>query len=300
MNSKISDQGWFYHPPKREEKNVRLDNVQQMQPASQIPGLGNHDETPVDLSEDVHLRRKWFRDTDSKYVRLAKGGGRKDIFLYREHKPSKEGEAGYPRVDWFDHDAPVEERVEETKTSTYTSEFPEWYVHEDHEYIQEDCPSVKKNRPILGFDNMSIWKREQASQDQRQRKAHNGTFPPIVKKKNANSKMNSYRRKENHTSKPATHFKLPDVKTIEQIKTSQVSDIGELLSMKYQHEWLDGQTGKRKISDRKKNKNLEKLEMDNEALIRAKEDAARDQEDKPMFKLSRFANVPSKTKSHRN
>ena len=60
---------------------MRLDNVQQMQPASQIPGLGNHDETPVDLSEDVHLRRKWFRDTDSKYVRLAKGGGRKGIFL---------------------------------------------------------------------------------------------------------------------------------------------------------------------------------------------------------------------------
>ena len=26
-----------------------------------------------------------------------------DLFIYREHKPSKKGIVHYPRVDWFDH-----------------------------------------------------------------------------------------------------------------------------------------------------------------------------------------------------
>ncbi len=65
---------WFYHAPGKKDKTVKFADVI---PASQIPGLGNHDDGPVDLSEDIHLRRKWIRDTDSKYVKLAKAGGRK-------------------------------------------------------------------------------------------------------------------------------------------------------------------------------------------------------------------------------
>lgn len=48
-----------------------------MAAVSQIPGIGDLDNSPVDLAEDVHLRRKWIRDTDSSYTKLAKAGGRK-------------------------------------------------------------------------------------------------------------------------------------------------------------------------------------------------------------------------------
>ena len=61
-----------------------------------------------ELAEDRHFRRKWVRDTDSKYVKLAKGGGRKDLLAYRQQKPVGTP-IDYPRVDWFDHVQPVEE-----------------------------------------------------------------------------------------------------------------------------------------------------------------------------------------------
>lgn len=53
--------------------------------------------------EERQFRRKWIRDTDSKYIKLAKGGGRKNLLNYREPPSEKPEEVGYPRVDWFDH-----------------------------------------------------------------------------------------------------------------------------------------------------------------------------------------------------
>ena len=66
---------WFYHAP-RTEKN-KSKKPTEMAAVSQIPGIGDLDNSPVDLAEDVHLRRKWIRDTDSSYTKLAKAGGRK-------------------------------------------------------------------------------------------------------------------------------------------------------------------------------------------------------------------------------
>ena len=68
---------WFYHAP----KTTKSDKPSKALPVSQIPGIGDLDNSPVDLYEDKHLRRKWIRDTDSKYVKLAKEGGRKGKFL---------------------------------------------------------------------------------------------------------------------------------------------------------------------------------------------------------------------------
>lgn len=64
---------WFYHAPitKKTEKPEKV------LPVSQIPGFGDLDNSQVDLHNDIHLRRKWIRETDSKYVKLAKEGGRK-------------------------------------------------------------------------------------------------------------------------------------------------------------------------------------------------------------------------------
>jgi hypothetical protein len=44
---------------------------------SQIPGLSNIPEDSITDDNDRCFRRKWIRDTDSKYVKLAKAGGRK-------------------------------------------------------------------------------------------------------------------------------------------------------------------------------------------------------------------------------
>lgn len=42
-------------------------------PASQIPGLGDLAEAPREMPSGC--RRKWIKETDSAYVRLAKQGG---------------------------------------------------------------------------------------------------------------------------------------------------------------------------------------------------------------------------------
>lgn len=44
---------------------------------SQIPGLNNISEDSTEDEDQRCFRRKWIRDTDSKYVKLAKAGGRK-------------------------------------------------------------------------------------------------------------------------------------------------------------------------------------------------------------------------------
>lgn len=56
-----------------------------------------------DEMEERRFRRKWIRDTDSKYIQLAKGGGRKNLLTYKDPPVEDKTSVGYPRVDWFDH-----------------------------------------------------------------------------------------------------------------------------------------------------------------------------------------------------
>jgi hypothetical protein len=53
--------------------------------------------------EERQFRRKWIRDTDSNYIQLAKGGGRKNLLSYKDPPSDEQHQVGYPRVDWFDH-----------------------------------------------------------------------------------------------------------------------------------------------------------------------------------------------------
>ena len=67
--------GWFYHAPARAH---RSDDPMLYPPMSQIPGLTEDDALPPDDSQP----RPLFRDSDTKYVRLAKEGGRRSKFLW--------------------------------------------------------------------------------------------------------------------------------------------------------------------------------------------------------------------------
>eukprot|EP00794_Sanderia_malayensis_P017715 gene17715-19486_t len=288
---KVKD--WFYHAPKAEDKSVKFATII---PASQIPGLGNHDDGPEDLTEDIHLRRKWIRDTDSKYVRLAKAGGRKDLFIYREHKPSVDGAVKYPRVEWFDHDNAKDE-AEDLEGSTYKSSFPEWYVHDEYKrYQQEDFTPSKEKKSLLGFDNMSVWKRDALEQDERRTKSSPEKLPFLAKSKNSQSKLKAKMKKENEQN-----IRFPAIPTIDEIKSKQGSDMGQLLSMKYQHDWLDELIKKQKTGENtkgKKNQRNDKKDKDGTEgyYQNAKQEPP---QEKPLFKLSRFANVGPKTQTHR-
>lgn len=84
-------------------------------PASQIPGIGGlPDEQANPEGDDRHFRRKWIRDTDSKYIKLAKGGGRKNLLAFRSPPLKAEEPLPYPRVDWFDHEHLPEDELDES------------------------------------------------------------------------------------------------------------------------------------------------------------------------------------------
>eukprot|EP00795_Rhopilema_esculentum_P013734 gene13734-4655_t len=193
-SQRVSGQDWFYHAP-RTNKDKSTKSSQAI-PVSQIPGIGDLDNSPLDLGENIHLRRKWIRETDSKYVKLAKQGGRKDIFIYREHKPSSKGAVHYPRVDWFDHEnqsiAHDQNSTEVEIPTTYKSAYPEWYIHELNEQnqrTQEQNTSIKKKQQILAFDDMSYWKREAVEQQERKVKSTPLKLPSLVKNKHSHTGM---------------------------------------------------------------------------------------------------------------
>lgn len=97
---------WYYHAP---SKRV-VQPAKPAPPASQIPGIGGlPDELANPEGDDRHFRRKWIRDTDSKYIKLAKGGGRKNLLTFRSPQVKAEEPVPYPQVEWFDHEHPEEE-----------------------------------------------------------------------------------------------------------------------------------------------------------------------------------------------
>ncbi|XP_065052316.1 uncharacterized protein LOC135681672 [Rhopilema esculentum] len=258
-SQRVSGQDWFYHAP-RTNKDKSTKSSQAI-PVSQIPGIGDLDNSPLDLGENIHLRRKWIRETDSKYVKLAKQGGRKDIFIYREHKPSSKGAVHYPRVDWFDHEnqsiAHDQNSTEVEIPTTYKSAYPEWYIHELNEQnqrTQEQNTSIKKKQQILAFDDMSYWKREAVEQQERKVKSTPLKLPSLVKNKHSHTGMKNGSNIGSNFEQPY-ETKFPVISP----KKKEEGSIGQLLSMQYQRDWLAEQDERKKMSEGRKRPHFRKL-----------------------------------------
>jgi hypothetical protein len=89
------DEVWFVHAPLKREKE-KLPVV--APPPSNIPYLNG----VMDTEEELNANRQHviFRDTDSKFIRLAKLGGREDLLVHRDFVVPKEP-VGYPRTEWW-------------------------------------------------------------------------------------------------------------------------------------------------------------------------------------------------------
>lgn len=116
-------QDWFYHAPARKKEG---ESAVEYPAPSQIP-LGNI--VTEDREEETGMKRGWIRDCDSKYTRLAKMGGRKDLLRFREPRTTPTEAKSYPRVEWFDH---VEDDPPEN-TGPRQIFLPEYMVHEEHQ-----------------------------------------------------------------------------------------------------------------------------------------------------------------------
>ncbi|XP_028403058.1 uncharacterized protein C7orf57 homolog [Dendronephthya gigantea] len=290
-NPHISTQDWFYHIPAARSKNPPsiIAPIQ-----SQIPGLGNIPEGAIPNDNDKHFKRKWFRDTDSKYVKLAKAGGRKNLLSFMPGKLSSEPVL-YPRVDWFDHHGDHEENTNyKQKSTTDYVVLPEWYIHnesvDDHNDADVSMDTTEnqlsngqnsKKKPMIG-DSMTVWQREskEAADEALQKKPIK--LPKICK--------------NNATKKGKALKETPKLKSnVAVLDDSQ--DMRRLLSMDYQREWLSNKSAEYT----KEMKAQIILEKERQARTRRIGKRFRDSlkpkkeivEEKPLFKLSRFNKVKS-------
>ncbi|XP_078489573.1 uncharacterized protein C7orf57 homolog [Ciona intestinalis] len=123
MLSKGGGQDWFYHAPSQR----RAQDKMPVPPASQIPGLSADDQEAFERETGTN-KRNWVRDTDSKYIQLAKQGGRKNLLTFNVKELNPDPKS-YPRVDWFDH---VPMTIEDEKKILAERQWnpPEYMVHD--------------------------------------------------------------------------------------------------------------------------------------------------------------------------
>ncbi|KAL4217238.1 hypothetical protein ACF0H5_023689 [Mactra antiquata] len=152
QNLNANEAGWFYHAPARRTITEPVGY-----PAmSQVPGLCDDDGQVMDDPP-----KPLFRDTDTKYIRLAKQGGRANLLQIKENSDAKREPVGYPRNEWFYlADNAMEDEAERKKNEIpYDFLRPEYMVHEPY----KADPQMMYERPQRGplaFDKLSIFERE--------------------------------------------------------------------------------------------------------------------------------------------
>lgn len=153
-NKNIKECGWFYHAPAKRQ-DPRSEPVL-VPAASQIPGLNS------DLPPEDDIQRSLFRDTDTKYVRLAKSGGRQNLLQFKENPDMRKREPkAYPRNEWFYlEDNRLEEEEGKTASDPYQFTVPEYMYHEVFNPDAQTDAYERPRRALYGFDNVSAFERE--------------------------------------------------------------------------------------------------------------------------------------------
>ncbi|PVD39097.1 hypothetical protein C0Q70_01725 [Pomacea canaliculata] len=152
LNHKPNEAGWFYHAPTKKETDYQPVGAP---PPSQIPGLGQMEEFEQEKPKELV-----FRETDTKYIRLAKMGGRKDLLTINSNSANTSEPVSYPRCDWFYlEDNALEDKPKEDKKWEFL--LPEYMVH--HAYqphgdtAAEASNGVPMRRPPYATENQSCF-----------------------------------------------------------------------------------------------------------------------------------------------
>ncbi|XP_078702081.1 uncharacterized protein C7orf57-like [Branchiostoma floridae x Branchiostoma belcheri] len=311
------DEDWFYHAPLKSKKDSTQVSVP---PASQIPGLS---QLPADVPLDVDpaSKRKWIRDTDTKYIKLAKQGGRQDLLRYRSPPDHTKDPVPYPRVDWFDHDVPQED----DEPLHHSFALPEYMVHEEFVPSPQRQQESRKKAPF-STDSKTVWQRDDTDptdkrvrlpEIKRPQRRHKEKMPPPpnVEKKE--------RRKQPAALKDhfAAKSRFPPVP--QPVGKEEPVSFGKLLSMGYQRDWISrrnewedqhvhgarhleplpkGTEYQEKIS--KQQQQQQQVSGNKHPHKSVRKDGAghkgsADSQDKPVFKLSKFEKVGPKVSTRR-
>ncbi|XP_071941253.1 uncharacterized protein C7orf57-like isoform X2 [Antedon mediterranea] len=286
---------------------------------SQIPGLSS---LAQDIDDETGAKVGWIKETDTKYIRLAKMGGRKDLLRHRENKvPNSEAKA-YPRCEWFDY---VEYDGAED-LGPHQSYLPDYMVYKEFKTHEQPEYSQKPKRPPYSLnDNLSAFQRDGNTVTDKTIK-----LPEVDRqyKKGVVFKV----RKDKHAGfvRPTEkgQRKNDKNKTGSSPPKEQNVTFSKLMSMSYQDEWLkqrqEEALHQQRMQEQQKNKdssqNKNKITTEYREIIckdqqnqkttshsapkirHTKASEARKRRDsndeKELFKLNRFTKVGAKVDSH--
>lgn len=207
----------FYKPldrPEREEiwycYYVQDRKKQDSKPPRKIPISQVPDLTKETTKESVDLPKNVGRvlESDSKYVKLAKTGGRKNLLCYRENERRNSGPKSYKVPEWYYHDdkkcKEEKELSEDEKHKRYEVTYgrrsyktlekskiyerPDYMTYLEPEELRVFFGSSDRipDRPIFGYDSFSFWKRDELEKSDK--------LPALVPEKVAPRQKKAVRR----------------------------------------------------------------------------------------------------------
>ena len=202
----LGEETWFCHYTSQEDKPY---NDKIKKPISQIANLNTEIEQNIshpDLDKKKFIRGQ-IRDTDSKYIKLAKSGGHKNLLQYKECHNKTQKPASYSVVEWYYDNQPdnddkgsKEDSKQEKAVKLYQR--PEWMTYADCECNRTHSARRVFERSIIGFDNMSMWERKETEKQVAKEKLRK-------KKEPKNRKMQNKQKEESIPTKKK--LKLPDI-----------------------------------------------------------------------------------------
>ncbi|KFP15898.1 Uncharacterized protein C7orf57, partial [Egretta garzetta] len=124
-------------------------------PTSQIPGLSDLAKAPHEVPSGC--RRKWIKETDSAYVRLAKQGGRPDLLKHYAPVTRRSFPAAHAAPDWYSHcsNSPATD-----KPRSIVSSLPDYMIHREFKADDHHGNSYEPRRGPFDFDMKSVWQRD--------------------------------------------------------------------------------------------------------------------------------------------
>ncbi|EDO33351.1 predicted protein [Nematostella vectensis] len=152
---------WYCHfIPKRNEKISEAAN----NAVSQIPDLNQGKTSQKDEKPERKSNRGKPGPNDSKYIRLAKAGGRRHLLEFHENTRKDSGPRGYPVPEWYYDSYETDEEEHnprgKDKKKMLAPERPDWMTHIEFDPKTQKPSSRRMCRPVIGFDALSTWKRD--------------------------------------------------------------------------------------------------------------------------------------------
>ncbi|KAM6349636.1 uncharacterized protein C7orf57 homolog [Podargus strigoides] len=207
---------------------------------SQIPGLCDLVKAPNEVPSGCC--RKWIKETDSAYIRLAKQGGQPDLLKHYTPVTMKSTSAAYSAPDWYLHcsNPPATD-----ETQSYVSSLPDYMIHREFKADDHHRNSYKRRRGPFDFDMKSIWQRVAEDKDNAEKKkvklpAINPKFP---------SRMPNVSTDKEFSGKNKISFPPMPAR-----RKSEAVNFSKLISNGYGNDWLQQHTGwEKKIQETPEN-----------------------------------------------